>query len=78
MSLTETASANVRGIMAQQSPQKKISEFAEALGYSAHYGGRKYHGKAEWSLEDLNAAAEWLGVKPAELLRRSNHGAVAA
>ena len=66
--LSQIVAANVRAEAARVGLQQKM--IAPALGVSQGQVSKRWRGKIEWSLSELQLLAEVFGCEPGDLLKR--------
>lgn len=64
----ETAADTIRAELARQ--RRRQAHLAEALGLSPATVSRRLSGEHPLTIDELYAAASWLGIDPLELLPR--------
>lgn len=64
----QTIAAEVRGLMASQTPPVSGVKLARALGRSQNYAAERLRGEADWTLADLFVIADIAHVSPGAIL----------
>lgn len=73
MDTTDTPSypSRVSGNIRAEIARRRLTqgEVAEIIGKSVDSIGRRYNGKLDWTLAEIAALAQYLGIDPAQLTK---------